>query len=60
MLLASSPTKAGLLDCIEKFYCGTHMEITSAGQVRRRSDGKILESVEVVKKGKRYQFREKS
>ena len=60
MLLASSPTKAGILVCIEKFYCGTRMEITEAGEIRRLSDKKILQSVYVVKKASRYQFRGQS
>ena len=55
-LLATAPTKQSLLQSIEKFYCGTKMMITDNNQVQRVSDGKILESVIVKQKGKRWRF----
>lgn len=51
MLLATSPTKSGILTSIERFYCGREIELIERGQIRRVSDGKILESVYVAKKG---------
>lgn len=56
MLLATARTKDALLKSIERFYGGVKMEITEGNEIRRASDGKILESVIVRKKGKRYRF----
>jgi hypothetical protein len=55
-LYASAPTKEALLESITRFYCGTPMTITDDLEVKRVSDGKILTSVRVVKKGNRYRF----
>ena len=64
-LLASSPTIEGIGECIEKFYCGTKMEllvlpyraaVPEAWGVRRVSDGKVLDRVRVVKSKGRYRF----
>lgn len=54
-LLASAPSQDALLASIEKFYCGTKMRIID-GNVQRLSDGKILDTVRVIQKGKRFRF----
>lgn len=56
MLLASAPTLDGIKECITKFYCGTQFDIQEDGTLKRCSDGKILDSVHVVKKRNRYRF----
>ena len=55
-LCGSAATVEKLEPGIVRFYYGTKMRIRDDMQVQRVSDGKILDGVRVVKKGKRFRF----
>jgi hypothetical protein len=59
MLFASAPTLESMQAAITDFYCGTQTRLEPDGdawRVVRQSDGKTLDGVRVVNKGRRYRF----
>lgn len=56
MLLATAPTEKDLLKSINKFYCAEDNFEINDQSVVRKSDGAVMSTVRVVKKGKRYRF----
>lgn len=55
-LLGTSGTLDGIKQVIEQFYCGEKFDVLDTGELQRVSDGKIIETAVVRKKGKRYRF----
>jgi hypothetical protein len=59
-LLGSSPTLEKLHAGIGRYYCGMETSLVETGPdlwaVRRDCDGKILDSVRVIKRKARYRF----
>lgn len=59
-LLATAPTLALLHGSVTRFYCGMETRLEPAAPNRwnviRESDGKHLDGVTVLQKGKRFRF----
>jgi hypothetical protein len=64
MLLATSPSLEMMVPVIERFYCGTAVELRAEASgtwgVYRKSDQKFLADVIVRKKARRFRFEQRS
>lgn len=52
-LLASSPTEAGILDCINRYFYSKTFSIKDGGVYNSKG---LLYGFRVIQKGKRYRF----